>query len=287
MPPFKFTFLATFGVFLFLIAPSAFAQDPSAFEQEKQEYQDCIAESEADPEIAHTNAMTWRDTGGGLPAQHCVALSLASLGRYAEAAVELEIMASDLAHGIGWPFADEGLSLDRDLLAEIYAQAGNAWLLAEFPNKATEVFTLAMAEVDPLSDTFAELLIDRATSQAGTGEYQEALNDLNLAENMLGENAWLHALKASAYRGLEQYSDANSELEYAFSLEPQNREALLERGNLRREVGDKNGARADWLEYLRLYPDSVTAAAVRRNIEVMDVNVEEFNPEPVAGEEED
>lgn len=287
MPPFKFTFPTVLGVFLFLMAPAAFAQDPGAYEQEKQEYQDCIAVSKADPEISHANAMTWRDTGGGLPARHCVALSLASLGRYAEAAVELEIMASDLAHGIGWPFADKGLALDRDLLADIYAQAGNAWLLAEFPNKATEVFTLAMAEVEPLSEAYAELLIDRGMSQVGTGEYQEALKDLSLAENMLGESAWLHALKASAYRGLENYSDANSELEYAFSLEPQNREALLERGNLRREVGDKNGARADWLEYLRLYPDSVAAAGVRRNIEVMDVNVEAFDLEPVAGEEED
>ncbi len=103
MAPFKFTFLTAFGVFLFQMAPTTFAQDPSAYEQEKQEYQDCIAESEADPEIAHVNAMTWRDTGGGLPARHCVALSLASLGRYAEAAVELEIMASDFARGIGGP----------------------------------------------------------------------------------------------------------------------------------------------------------------------------------------
>lgn len=287
MAPFKFTFFTVLGVFLFQMAPVTFAQDPGAYEQEKQEYQDCIAKSEADPEIAHTNAMTWRDTGGGLPARHCVALSLASLGRYAEAAVELEIMAGDLVRGIGWPFADESLALDRDLLAEIYAQAGNAWLLADFPNKATEVFTLAMAEVEPLSAAYAEILIDRAMSRVGSGDYQEALKDLGLAENMLGENAWLHALKASAYRGLENYSDANIELEYAFSLEPQNREALLERGNLRREVGDKNGARADWLEYLRLYPDSFAAAAVRRNIEVMDVNVEAFDPEPVAGGEED
>ncbi len=287
MLPIKFTFLTVIGVFLFQMAPATFAQDPNAYEQAKQEYQDCIAVRNTDPEISHANAMTWRDTGGGLPAQHCVALSLASLGRYTEAAVELEIMASDLARGIGGPFVELGLAFDRDLLAEIYTQAGNAWLLADFPNKATEVFTLAMAEVEPLSEAYAELLIDRGMSQVGSGDYQEALKDLSLAENMLGESAWLHALKASAYRGLENYSDANIELEYAFSLEPQNREALLERGNLRREVGDKNGARADWLEYLRLYPDSVAAAGVRRNIEVMDVNVEAFDPEPVAGGEEE
>lgn len=253
-----------------LFVPSvALAQESSRFEQEQKNYENCLAFSRTDPAAAYDIALTWRDTGGALPARHCVALALAALGHYGEAAAELEAMAGDLARGIGWPFAEQGFHLSPGMLADIYAQAGNAWLLADDPNQAVEVFTLGLGVVANQSRANAELLIDRARAQASIGDYEQVIEDLHLAQTMVDESAALYVLEASAFRSLKQYTEAGVALDKAFGLEPGNREGLLERGNLRRATGDTTGAREAWLEYLQLYPGSDAAAAVRRNIDAM------------------
>ena len=54
----------------------------------------------------------------------------------------------------------------------------------------------------------------------------------------------------------------------ALSLAPDNAEALLERGALRRAKGDVRGARADWERAARLAPDSAAAELALRNLEL-------------------
>ncbi len=270
-------------VFLGTAIGAGAALAETQFEQEQKIYQDCIELSLSKPDLAYTNALTWRDTGGSLPARHCVALSLAEMGRYAEAARELEIMADDMVRGLGWPFSDRPHPKERGMLAAIYSQAGNAWLLAGEAEKAITVFSLGLQEVDLNTPENADLLIDRAWARASTGGYEEALRDLSLAETMVAESADIHTLKASAYRALKQYDLAEEALKKAFNLDPVHREALLERGNLKLDLEDGAGAREDWLEFLRLYPEGAGADAVRRNLEEMDVTVEEFDPAETQG----
>lgn len=249
------------------------------FEQEQKIYQDCVELSLSEPDLAYTNALTWFETGGGLPAHHCVALSLAEMGRYAEAARELEIIADDMIRGFGWPFPGRPHPKNRNMLAAVYSQAGNAWLLTGEIKKAITVLSLGLREVELNTPENAGLLIDRARAQASLGSYQEALRDLSLAETMVAENADILALKANAYRALKQFDLAEEELKKAFTLNPVHREALLERGNLKLDQGDNAGARQDWIRYLSLYPEGVGADAIRRNLEALDVTVEEFDPE--------
>jgi hypothetical protein len=60
----------------------------------------------------------------------------------------------------------------------------------------------------------------------------------------------------------------------ALGSSPDNPDGLLERGILRRLIGDDLGARADWLAVTRFAPESPAAEAARRNLERMDVKVE-------------
>src|SRR5215831_12977087 len=57
-------------------------------------YQRCLADSSANPAAALADAEAWAKAGGGVPAQHCAALALVSLKRYAEAASRLDKAAS-------------------------------------------------------------------------------------------------------------------------------------------------------------------------------------------------
>jgi len=68
--------------------------------------------------------------------------------------------------------------------------------------------------------------------------------DLNAAIN-LRRDAGLMVLRGSAYRALRNYRAALADLNAALAMKPGNAEALLERGLLRRDLGDVGGARTD------------------------------------------
>jgi len=52
----------------------------------------------------------------------------------------------------------------------------------------------------------------------------------------------------------------------ALAIEPENAEALLERGILRQLRGDPGGAREDWERAIRLSPNSATADLAAQNL---------------------
>lgn len=254
----------------------ALSQDQEYLDQETELYSNCMTEAGIDPEASLDMGLTWRDIGGGLPARHCVAVSYTNLGNFEAAAFEFEALADEMARGAGWTFDGVPHPNSRGLLAEVYAQGGNAWLLAGDPVKAFDLFSLGLEAAEEKTATYANLLLDRALANGEMGEYQAAINDLTVVQGMVRPNADLFVLKASAYRGLKKFPEAMVELENAFKVDPENREGLLERGNLYREMGDKNGARENWIAYLRHYPDGPAADLVRRNLETMDVQVEDF-----------
>lgn len=268
-------FKTAFFTTVFLLPGFAFAQGKSYLEQETELYAQCITEAVEDPEASLDMALTWRDIGGGLPARHCVAVSFTNLGKYQAAAVEFETLADEMRRGLGWTFDGTPHPGSRGLLSEVYDQGGNAWLLAGDPVRAFDLFSLGLANAEEGTSIYANLLIDRALANGEMGDYQGALNDLSKVQTMVQPNADLFVLKASAYRALKKYNDAMIDLENAFKVDPANAEGFLERGNLFREMGDKNGARENWIAYLRQYPDGPAADLVRRNLENMDVRIED------------
>ena len=89
----------------------------------------------------------------------------------------------------------------------------------------------------------AQLLTARAIALLALDRPTEALDDLDHAVAADGSNAESWVLRASALRRLDRVGPAAESVAQALRLEPDNVEALLERGVIRQIQGDGSGAR--------------------------------------------
>lgn len=217
---------------------------------DSQHYQRCLQLAHSDPQKGFDDAEAWHNIGGGFPAQHCAAIALVGLKKYAEAAAQLESLANAMLQ--------EGPEMRADALE----QAGQSWLLANQPNDAKIAFDAALA----LKPKNAELLIDRAEAAALGGKFFDAIDDLNtvLDENPKRVDALIY--RASAYRQLGSLDLAHDDVERALILDPDSIAGLLERGNIRRLQNDDAGAKADWQRVVRSAPGTPAAASAQNNL---------------------
>jgi len=218
-----------------------------------QRYDACLAETRHDPAAALKSAEMWRDVGGGFPAEHCAAIALIGLQRYSEAAQRLEALAGQM------------MSEPADLRADALDQAGQAWLLADQPDRAKTAFDAALSFVPHKPD----FLIDRSEALADGGHYWDAIDDLNRALEADPKNVDALVFRASAYRHVgsaDALELANADANRALALAPNSVSGLLERGNIRRLRGDNVGAKADWQRVIALAPQSQAARYARNNL---------------------
>ncbi len=251
------TGLAWAALLALALAPmTAAGQSAAPAPSGKARYEACIARADSDAQGALEEAVRWRDSGGGAPARHCAAIALIRMGKFADAAAELDALADALDPG------------NARLRPAVLDQAGQAWLRADRPDKALASFNRAVAA----KPGDVELLIDRALAYAAKGGYWDAVDDLNAAADLAPKRADIYTYRASAYRYLGVLDLAATDLERALALAPDSPVALLERGIVRRLSGDDAGARADWLKVIALAPKTPAARAARTNIERLDVN---------------
>ena len=215
-------------------------------------YRSCLSAANLNPSAALSDAESWTKSGGGVPAQHCAALALVTLKRYAEAGQRLDHIA-----------ADRGVP-DLSFRAALYDQAGNAWLLAGDGAHAVQSFQAALT----LSAGDADLFADLARAQAMRHNWHEVDLDLNAALGLQPHRADLLVLRASARRALQHYAEANADIEQALKLRPGNSDALVERGLLRKQLGDLGGAKRDFEAALKT-ASGETAAQARENLEAL------------------
>jgi tetratricopeptide (TPR) repeat protein len=200
---------------------------PAVAQDEAAHYARCMAMAAREPAAALSDATAWDKAGGGAPAQHCAARALAGLKRYDEAASRLDGLARAPATPAG-------------MRPELFAQAGNTWLLAG--NGARAVASLRSALT--LSAGDADLFADLGRADAMLRRWSDAVADLNAAIALRRDAEFL-VLRASAHRALKQYREALADLNAALAIRSGFANALMERGLLRRDLGDLGGARAD------------------------------------------
>jgi Tfp pilus assembly protein PilF len=215
-------------------------------------YRSCLSASSLNPGAALTDAEAWAKAGGGVPAQHCAALALVNLKRYAEAAGRLDRIA-----------ADRGVP-DISFRVALYDQAGNAWLLAGDGAHAVQSFQAALA----LSAGDPDLFADLARAQAMRHDWHEVDLDLNAALQLSPHRADLLVLRASARRALQRYAEAQADIALALKLRPGDSDALVESGLLRKQLGDLGGARRDFRAALKTATGE-TAAQAKENLEAL------------------
>jgi tetratricopeptide (TPR) repeat protein len=213
-------------------------------------YDRCLALVKHDPARATREAAAWANTGGGAAALHCEALALSALKRFPEAARTLESAAA--AAG----------AANAPLRAELFDQAGNAWLLADSAAKAEEAFSSALV----LSPKNEDILFDRARARGAAKDWTGAIEDLTAVLAADSDRADVYVLRASALHAQGKTERARADVARALSIYPAYPEALVERGTMRFETGDRTGARADWQEAAREAPDSNAGAAARARL---------------------
>jgi tetratricopeptide (TPR) repeat protein len=231
------------------------AASPSWALDNQAQYQACMSLLDRDPAGALDSAVEWERQGGGDAARHCKALAMIRTGDVEDGALELERVAQAMPQ------------VKAPLAAELFAQAGQAWIKAGNPQRAL----YAQNEGLKLNPKDVQLLIDRALTYGASGMYFEALDDLNVAVEIVPEDPDVYAMRAAAYRQLETLDLAEENIEQALKLSPSHPGALLERGYLRREKGDEEGARADWLTVIQVLPGTDIANEAQKNIEKLDI----------------
>lgn len=219
------------------------------------EYQACMVLVERDPSGALDSAVAWEKQGGGDAARHCKALALIRTGDVEGGALELERVAEAMPQ------------LKAPLAAQLFAQAGQAWVKAGNPQRAL----YAQNQGLKLNPQDADLLVDRAMNYGSAGMYFEALDDLNAAIDLSPDDPAVYALRAAAYRQLDNPDLAEDNVEQALKISPSYPAALLERGYLRRAKGDLAGARTDWLAVIQIMPGTDIANEAQKNIEKLDI----------------
>ena len=215
-------------------------------------YRNCLSATNLNPAAALSDAESWAKSGGGVPAQHCAALALVNLKRYAEAATRLDHIA-----------ADRGVP-DMSFRVALYDQAGNAWILAGDGAHAVQSFQAALA----LSAGDADLFADLARAQAMRHDWHEVDLDLNAALQLSPRRVDLLVLRASARRAMEHYAEAQSDIALALKLKPGDSNALVESGLLRKQLGDLGGAKRDFQAALKT-ASGETAAQAKENLEAL------------------
>ena len=222
---------------------------------QQKKYQDCMKQAQKAPKLALKQAMEWEKTGGGDAARHCVAASYMGLEQYDDAAMELERIAQTMPQ------------VKAPLMAQLFAQAAQAWMRIDKPDRALNDVNQGLK----LNKNSVDLLVFRAIIYGNQEKYFEALDDLNTAYDLSSDRATILILRATAYRKLEQPDLAKDNIEMALKADPNDPDALLERGTQRAQAGDKDGARTDWMHAIEVAPDSPAAEDARAGLADLDV----------------
>lgn len=223
-----------------------------AYPAQADEYDTCLQMTQINPAQAYQSADQWQLTGGGWPAAHCRAMALAGLGRPAQAARELEILAQQIS-------LPEGR-------AEILTQEAQFWLDAGELAKARMAIDAAISTETPQVQTF----ITGSRIAAAEGNWIDAIDHLDIALEALPEDVEALALRAAALRKLGRTLEALADANHAAELDPANPLVAFEKGAILAVLGQREEARAEWILAINLDPASPAAAMARANIDRLD-----------------
>lgn len=210
-----------------LLLPLALQASVAAPAATDQRYEQCLALIDQDAEQAYEEGMAWASEGNALNAYRCAALALIAQNRIDEGARRLESL------------AQASNPADAAVRAELFSQAGNAWLLAEEPARARSAFTRAIATMAPQAAEMPDLLIDRARAYAMEQDYRHAEEDLSGALDRRPNDPLALRLRASARMHQSSFelaeADANAAFQHAVT-EQDRVDAALVLGHVRESV---------------------------------------------------
>lgn len=229
-------------------------------------FADCQKLIESDAPSALVFASEWKQTDSDFFAQACFAGAQAANGKFAEAATHFEIAATAADHA------------GHKQASGFRGQAGNAALAAGLTDKAISNFTMALADPTLSLNQRAEFLIDRARTYVSSNRAQEAEGDLRETRRIAPDNkiGWL--LSATLARRSGKLEDAQNHIVTAAKLSPSDAAIALEAGNIAAAAGAYEIAKEQWLQTIRIAPQSAQADSANRLLKQLAVQFPESSP---------
>jgi tetratricopeptide (TPR) repeat protein len=208
-----------------LILPFALLQSDAApgpsSAQVSARFEQCLALVDEDAERGYEEAMAWAADGQSVYAYRCAAMALIAQDRFDEGARRLDSLGMTLN------------PLETALKAELFSQAGNAWLLAREPSRARASFTRALTIMGSDPDAAPDLYIDRARAYAMEGEWRLTEEDLNSALDLRPRDALALRLRAEARMRQSAFDLAEADANAAIAIEPEEVDNYLILGHIR------------------------------------------------------
>jgi tetratricopeptide (TPR) repeat protein len=239
---------------------------------DQQRYNQCLATIKTAPDTALTMATGWRAEGGGVPAIHCQALALLEQGNASRAAGLLD----SAAEALGPQNKSNGFA------GAMWAQSGNAWLLAGDSDRAIARLTTALGLLPATGDARANVLIDRARAYADKKTWDKSISDLNSAATLSPSNADIFLLRATAKRRSGDLAGARTDIQVAGALAPGNIDILVERGISNAQSQQLDAALGDWRKVMALAPGSDQAKIAKGYVSQLEpLAAVKIKPKPV------
>lgn len=148
-------------------------------------------------------------------------------------------------------------------LIKYYPSFENAYLGRARIHLANADTVAAVADIDKAlsinSNAINAYIMRADIAINGSGDYEQALKDIDMAIKLQPRTAGLYINRAFLRYKLDSYSGAMSDYDYALTLEPLNSVALFNRGLLLMEVSANDLALVDFNRVLELDPDDYRA----------------------------
>ena len=206
----------------------------------EQRFVTCATLARTQPEKAITEAILWRDAGGGLLARQCLGLAYVNAERWEPAALTYEQAARDA-------------ELQRDgRAATLWVQSGNASLAGNDPAKARIALDRAIA-LDILSPPMrGEALMDRARAAVAASDPAAARTDLDRALKLVPSDPMGWLLSATLARRQSELDRALIDISRAVQLAPLEPAIAYEQGNIAFARNEIDDARSAWQRVVKL-----------------------------------
>lgn len=237
---------------------------PARAEDQDRKYQECLSLAEANPATAYDEAMDWASFGGGIFAQHCAGMAQLGKGEYKQAAMRLEYVAKEISK-----FKHDATKDDQ---VDILRQAAKSWLANKDFKDAIRVLNDALV----LMPDNPDILHDRANVQVEQGHFWPAIDDLNKLIDENHESLEIYTLRGKAYRLLQTYDLAETDIEQALRLNKNYAPALLELGFIYEAKKDLDKARDAFLAASLADPGSSIADRAQMEFQKL---IPEIQPE--------
>jgi tetratricopeptide (TPR) repeat protein len=172
----------------------------------QQRFQQCVGMIDDDAGRAYEEAMAWAAEGQTVSAYRCAAMALVAQNRASEGARRLDSLGSAVNPA------------ETATRAELFSQAGNAWLISREPGRARSSFTRAIATLESDPTQLPDLLIDRARAYAMEEDWRHAEEDLSRALDIRANDALALRLRATARMHQRTFELAEADAQHALTL---------------------------------------------------------------------